>query len=110
MPRPRMRRRIWLQPRITYFKPIGIPMTELEEIILAVSELEAVRLIDVENMNQGDAAKKMNISQPTFSRTLDSAHKKIAEALVKGKALRVEGGQYIMMQKGRFGQGRGRRR
>jgi len=106
MPRPIMRRNVWNQPHINYFKPAGIPVTELEEILLTLDELESIRLIDVENLTQDDAAKKMNVSQPTFSRILDSAHKKIAEALVKGKALRIEGGQYIMMGRGRRGRSR----
>ncbi len=105
MPRPRMRRRIWMQPRINYFKPSGIPVAEVEEVVLTLVELEAIRLVDVEGLSQSDAAKKMNVSQPTFSRTLDSAHKKIADALVNGKALRVEGGEFIMMRRG-FGRGR----
>lgn len=106
MPRPRMRRRIWEQPNVSYFKPAGVPVAELEEILLTLDELEAIRLIDVENLSQDDSAKKMDVSQPTFSRILDSAHKKVAECLVKGKALRVEGGQYIMVGRGRRRRGR----
>jgi predicted DNA-binding protein (UPF0251 family) len=113
MPRPRLTRTVWFEPRMTYFKPVGIPLADLEEVVLTVEELEAIRLTDVENVSQSDAAKKMKVSQPTFSRILDSAHKKVADALVNGKAIRVEGGSYKMasgtIRRG-FGRGRGFRR
>ena len=97
MVRPRLRRRVWFEPDITYFKPRGVPMNSLDEVSLAVDELEAIRLKDFENIEQGKAAKKMNISQPTFHRMLGSARKKIAEALVLGKALKICGGNYQIM-------------
>jgi len=98
MPRPRRFRRVWFEPTITYFKPSGIRMINLEEIILTVTELEAVRLVDLESMDQIKAAKKMNISQPTFNRLLSSAKKKIADALVNGKAIRIQGGRFKMVR------------
>jgi predicted DNA-binding protein (UPF0251 family) len=85
MPRPRICRRVWLLPNVTYFKPAEIRMSSLEENILTVDEFEAVRLKDLLGFKQEDAAKKMNISQPTFHRLLLSARKKIADALVNGK-------------------------
>ena len=88
--RPRLCRRIRFRPDITYFKPAGIRMVELEEAVLAPDELEAVRLKDLEGFEQEEAAKKMNISQPTFHRIVTSARKKIADAIVKGKAIRIE--------------------
>jgi len=94
MPRPRLCRRVGLEPDVTYFKPAGIPVRELEEIIITVDEFEAIRLKDLEGMEQEAAAKKMNISQPTFFRLLDSARNKIADAMVNGKAIRIEGGIY----------------
>lgn len=94
MPRPRKCRRIWFEPEITYYKPAGVPTRELGEVILTKVELEALRLKDVENMEQEEAAKKMNISQPTFSRILESARKKVSEALINGKAIKIEGGTY----------------
>ena len=69
-----------------------------------MDEMEAIRLKDHEDLEQEQAAKKMNISQPTFNRLLSSARKKIAEALINGKAIRIEGGVYEMMPRG----GRGR--
>jgi predicted DNA-binding protein (UPF0251 family) len=88
--RPRLCRRIRFRPDITYFKPAGIRMAGLEEAVLAPDELEAVRLKDLEGLEQEEAAKKMNISQPTFHRIVTSARKKISEAIVKGKAIRIE--------------------
>ena len=106
MPRPRLYRRVWFQPNITYFKPAGIGMFELEESILAVDEFEAVRLKDFLGLEQEKAAKKMNISQPTFHRLLLTARKKIADAIVNGKAIKIEGGNFKMAQPG-MGRGMG---
>lgn len=108
MPRPRVCRRVGFQPNVTYFKPVGIRITELEESVLTVDEFEAVRLKDLLNLGQEEAAKKMNISQPTFHRIVSSARKKIADALINGKAIKIEGGNYKMPIK-RNGRGFGRR-
>ena len=109
MPRPRRCRRIFFEPNITFFKPIGIPLIHLEESILTKEELETIRLIDYEGIEQSKAAKKMNISQPTLSRLLQSARKKISDALINGKGIRIKGGDYKMVQpRGRgLGMGRG---
>lgn len=96
MPRPRCLRRIGCVPGVTYFKPAGIPLRVLEEIVVSLDEVEALRLADLEGMYQEKAAARMNISRPTFSRLIESAHRKVAEALVKGKALRLEGGAVTM--------------
>ncbi|MEM5782584.1 MAG: DUF134 domain-containing protein [Candidatus Aenigmatarchaeota archaeon] len=95
MPRPRICRRVFFEPNITYFKPAGVPIRKLEEVVLTVDEFEAIRLKDLEGLEQEEAAKKMNISQPTFFRLLDSGRKKIANAIVNGKAIKIEGGVYI---------------
>ena len=94
MPRPRRCRRVFSEPNVTFFKPAGIRMIELEESILTVDEFEAVRLKDLEGIEQEEAAKKMNISQPTFHRLLLVARKKIADAIVNGKAIKIHGGNY----------------
>lgn len=99
MPRPKKCRHVRFQPDTTYFKPAGIPVRELEEIILTIEELEALRLKDIEGNNQETAAKKMNISQPTFFRLLSSARKKVSEAIVKGKAIRIQGGDYKLFKR-----------
>jgi predicted DNA-binding protein (UPF0251 family) len=77
-------------PDVIYFKPQGIPLRMLEEVVLRADELEALKLYEVDGLEQTQAAEKMKISQPTFARILDSANKKVAEALVKGKAIRFE--------------------
>jgi uncharacterized protein len=92
MARPCRCRRIRCNPDTNYFKPRGIPLDMLEEINLTLDELEAVRLADLEEMYQEDAAKKMNISRQTFGNIINSAHKKIADVLLNAKALKIEGG------------------
>jgi predicted DNA-binding protein (UPF0251 family) len=94
MVRPRLCRRVRFNPNVTYFKPRGIPLRELEEVILPVDEYEAVRLKDLEGLEQEECAKKMNISQPTFHRLVLSARKKIADAIINGKAIKIKGGNY----------------
>ncbi len=94
MPRPPKRRRVEFMPEVTYFKPAGVPLRELEDKSLNIEELEAIRLKDVEGLDQQDGADKMNVSRATFQKVLVSARAKIAEALVYGKAIRVEGGIY----------------
>lgn len=89
MPRPRIPRCIKFRPDVYYFKPQGIPLRELEEVILWPDELEALKLYEVDGLEQIEASKKMKISQPTFARLLGSANKKVAEAIIKGKAIRV---------------------
>jgi len=89
MPRPRLCRRIQFNPNITYFKPQGVPMRELEIIELTAEEVEALRLRNAEDLDQEAAAKKMNTSQSTFQRILSSAYKKITEALIEGKAIKI---------------------
>lgn len=99
MPRPLKCRRIFCNPNYRYFKPKGISLMNLSEINLTLDELEAIRLADKEGLYQEDAAKKMNISRQTFGNILDSAHKKIAEFLIEGKALKIEGGEVKMMER-----------
>jgi predicted DNA-binding protein (UPF0251 family) len=96
MARPRNCRRVGSMPESNYFKPRGIPLSMLEEIILNVDEFEAIRLADLEGLYQDQAAEKMNVSRQTFGRIIDSGHRKVAEALVKGKALKIEGGEIEM--------------
>jgi predicted DNA-binding protein (UPF0251 family) len=90
MVRPRLCRRIFSNPDVTYFKPRGIPMNNLAEIILRMDEYEAVKLKDLEGLEQEECAKRMNISQPTFHRLVVSARKKISDAIINGKAIKVE--------------------
>jgi uncharacterized protein len=94
MSRPIKCRRIAYLPNVTYFKPAGIPMRELEEVNLSIEEAEAIRLKDLEGLEQEQASEKMNISRPTFQRILASARRKIADVLLNGKAIRIEGGNF----------------
>lgn len=94
MVRPKRCRKVRFNPKITYFKPRGVPLRELEEVVLHIEEFEAVRLKDLEGLEQGECAKKMNISQPTFHRVLLSARKKISDAIINGKSINIEGGNY----------------
>lgn len=90
MPRPIKPRRIFFDPKAIYFKPRAVPLSLLEEVELGVDELEAIRLCDLEELEQEEAAKKMKISQSTLSRILLSARKKIAEALIRGRAIKIK--------------------
>jgi predicted DNA-binding protein (UPF0251 family) len=96
MARPINCRRVGSLPESNYFKPRGTPLSALGEVVLAVDEFEAIRLADLESLYQEQAAEKMNISRQTFGRIIESAHKKVAEALVKGKALKIGGGEFEM--------------
>ena len=106
-PRPRMCRRIFFEPGVRHFKPAGARLAGLAETVLTMDEFEAIRLRDYEDMDQTRAARKMGISQPTFQRLYESARKKIADALVNGKAIRIEGGHYRFMGPPGRGFGRG---
>jgi len=90
-PKPR---RIGFIPDVTYFKPTGIPLRVMEEVCISMEEAEAVRLKDFEGLDQEASATKMNVSRPTFQRVLASARQKIADALLNGKAIRIEGGNF----------------
>lgn len=81
-------------PGVNYFKPRAVPMAALEEVVLSIEELEALRLAHKEGLYQQEAAERMGVSRATFGRVLDSAHRKVTEALVAGRALKIEGGAY----------------
>ena len=95
MTRRKISRCVSFDPKTTYFKPQGIPLRLLEEVVIEKDELEAIKLYEVDNKSQIDAAKEMNISQPTFARILDSANKKIAHALIYGKAIKLQNNDHI---------------
>jgi uncharacterized protein len=94
MARPTKCRRVDFFPGVTYFKPAGIPLKLLEEVCITVEELEAVRLKELEGLEQEQGAERMNVSRPTFQRILSSARQKLADALLNGKAVRIEGGNF----------------
>lgn len=93
MPRPPYCRRIGGRPVCRMYKPQGIPAAGLEQVVLTEDEWEAVRLADKEGLYHEQAAEQMNISRQTFGRILESARRKIADALVSGKALLIQGGR-----------------
>ena len=94
MARPTKFRRVEFFPQDTYFVPWGKPKCEMEEVVLNVEELEAMRLKDIEKLTQEGCAERMDISRQTFQNIIDSARKKIAIALTEGKAIRISGGHY----------------
>lgn len=102
MARPKCPRMIKNLPSVTYYKPRAIPLSQLEEVALTYDEYEAVRLADLDGLYQEEAAAKMKISRPTFGRIIESAHKKIADAIINGKAIKIEGGVIAMVQKRLF--------
>ena len=89
MSRPRLCRRIRFNPNVTYFKPQGVPMRFLDVVELTTEDLEAYRLRYLNDLEQTEAAKKMHTSQSTYQRILYSAYKKIADALINGKAIKI---------------------
>ncbi len=93
MPRIKCKRFIENQARSNYYKPVGTPFCKLCEVTLELDEFEAIRLADLEGLYQDEAAEKMQISRQTFGRIINSAHQKIAEALVLGKAIKINNNQ-----------------
>uniref|UniRef100_A0A7C3EAK9 UPF0251 protein ENS59_00105 n=1 Tax=Gracilinema caldarium TaxID=215591 RepID=A0A7C3EAK9_9SPIR len=99
MPRPVIDRRIRTVPTVTLFQPVGFCcQAESADVVLSLDEFEALRLADYEGLYQEAAALKMGISRQTFGRIVENARKKVADALVNGKILRVEGGNTVMEQ------------
>jgi predicted DNA-binding protein (UPF0251 family) len=89
MARPKKNRKIKCSPAAYYFKPRGIPLTELEEVILEPDELEAIRLADLMDLSQEEAAGKMKISRATFGRIIAKARQKVADSILNGKAIKI---------------------
>ena len=89
MSRPRLCRRINFNPSVSYFKPQGVPLRNLEVVELTIEEIEAYRLIHLKNLDQQEAAEEMHTSTSTYQRILYSANKKIADALVNGKVIKI---------------------
>ena len=102
MPRPKCHRRVTGPPRCGMFGPTGPRAPSASGVVLTLDELEAIRLADLLGMYQEQAGERMNISRQTFGRIIESAHRKVAEVLVEGKALRIEGGEIEMPQMRRF--------
>jgi len=111
LPRPRICRLVQEHPSVVYYKPRGIPLSDLREVVLPVEGLEALRLADLEKLDHETAASMMGVSRPTFSRVLAAARSAVARALVNGWAIRIEGGDYeVAGAPGPGGRHRGRGR
>ena len=94
LPRRPCCKRVEDLPGVTYFKPRAVPLAAMEEVILSVEELEALRLAHKEDLYQQEAAARMGISRATFGRVLEAAHRKVTKALVEGCALKIHGGTF----------------
>lgn len=92
-------RRVGFLPQVTYFKPAGVPLANIQEVRLSIEEAEAIRLRDIEGLEQDACAQKMNVSRSTFARILLLARQKMADALLNGKAIRIEGGNYELTKR-----------
>ncbi|ACF12923.1 protein of unknown function DUF134 [Chloroherpeton thalassium ATCC 35110] len=92
MPRPFQIRKVTRLPKCKSFKPVGVPRKVLEQAILALDEYEAIRLADYLKLEHLEAAEKMGISRPTFTRLIERARTKLASAIIEAKELVIEGG------------------
>jgi predicted DNA-binding protein (UPF0251 family) len=97
--RPKKIRFVEFVPPVQVFKPVGVPRRDLEEIVLSLEELEAIRLRNLESLEQEECAQRMSVSRPTFQRILNDAYEKVARMLTEGLALRVEGGTYKLVER-----------
>ncbi len=108
MPRPCRGRRVGYRQKVDFYKPAGVPMSELAVVTINLDEMEAIRLVDGESHTQAEAAVQMNISQPTVARLLESGRKKMATAIVQGQAIAIHPGDAPIEFYGFPGAGRGR--
>ena len=99
MARPAKLRCVAQLPSIDSFRPVGIPVHALQGVRLSLEELESIRLKDLEGLEQEECAQQMRVSRPTFHRILQSARVKLADALINGKAIRIEGGDFELAQR-----------
>jgi predicted DNA-binding protein (UPF0251 family) len=97
MARPKKNRIVGFSPEVSYFKPRGIPLMDLEEVKLTIDEREAIRLADLLGLSYEEAGSEMGISRATFGRIVQRARGIIADALINGKAINVEGGNYTFV-------------
>ena len=98
MPRKKCFRYIANHPDVRIFKPMGIPVDELESVVIHTDELEAVRLSDLDGLYHEGASEKMKVSRATFGRILAEGRRKIADALINGKIVKIEEGNFELSQ------------
>ncbi len=94
MVRPVISRKVGYKPEVSYFKPRGIPMLDLTEVCLTVDEREALRLADLQGLSHEEGGELMEVSRATFGRILRNARRIIADAIINGKAINIQGGNY----------------
>ncbi|MFN2289849.1 MAG: DUF134 domain-containing protein [Anaerolineae bacterium] len=94
MPRPRKKRILSRMPRVAIYKPAGVPLDQLRQVSLLQEELEALRLADLKGLTQAQAAAEMGVSRSTFQRIVAQARRRVAQALVQGHAIQIEGGTF----------------
>jgi len=94
MPRPRKWRKVCCMPENRIFGPIGIDEVQAEYILMSIEEYETIRLIDLQGFTQEESAEHMNIARTTVQRIYNDARKKLAESLVNGDFIKIEGGDY----------------
>lgn len=99
--RPQKDRIVGFNPDVSYFKPRGIPMVDLSEVRLTIDECEALRLSDLLDLSHEEGGRQMGVSRATFGRILQKARRTVAEALINGKAINIEGGNFKLMSKER---------
>ena len=92
MARPEKKRNVLAPPAFSTFKPAGIRMNKLDSVSLTLDEYEALRLADYAGLEHSDAAAKMEISRPTFTRLIAKARQKLSQLIIEGKVLQIEGG------------------
>lgn len=102
MVRPQKDRFVAFKPNTSYFKPRGIPMLDLDEVRLTVDEREAIRLSDLQGLSHEEAGRCMGVSRATFGRIIQRARKAVADAIINGKAINIEGGNYKMVDAARL--------
>jgi predicted DNA-binding protein (UPF0251 family) len=98
MPRPKKWRRVCCMPGSSSFGPLGSEQTQQKAIVMTVDEFEAIRLIDLEGLNQEACAERMTVARTTAQAIYNSARVKLAEALVNGRELRIDGGDFILCE------------
>ncbi|MFA0814390.1 MAG: DUF134 domain-containing protein [Anaerofustis sp.] len=98
MARPRKWRQVCCLPENSKFGPIGTRISEIGHIVMSVDEYETIRLIDLQGFTQEQCAEQMNIARTTVQRIYDEARKKLADSLVNGKVLLIEGGDYRLCE------------
>jgi len=108
MARPNKKRRVTEMPKYRMFGPKGIRARSLEKVMLLIDEFEVFRLMDNHHMTQAEVAEQMGVARTTVQRIYNDARKKIAEAIVHGKVIVIEGGDYYLCEEGKDCLGRGK--